>query len=117
MILSRELYRPPTLFKKIWHRWRYRSIQRVGRVRKLMNWDELSFEFKPYIYSPRLALNPEAFGQMPKLRGDLCPSDAINWEKQEVVIDFSLCTRCHFCLESEPENFRSSHDLDHFHKT
>lgn len=82
-----------------------------------MNWDSLSYKNRLYFYSPRLALNPEAFTQLPKLRGDLCPVDAITWEKQAVEIDFSICTRCHFCLESEPQNFRSSHDLVHFLKT
>lgn len=117
MILARGLYQAPSFIKKIFHNWSYRSLKRPQRLRKLMNWDALQFDSHLYFYSPRLALNPEVSGQLPKLQGDLCPTDAITWGKQEVGIDFLVCTRCHFCLESNPENFRSSHDLAHFLKT
>lgn len=92
-------------------------MKRPQRVRKLMSWDNLEYDSRLYFYSPRLALNPEVVGPMPSLRGDLCPTEAMTWGKQVVEIDLSLCTRCHFCLESEPEKFRSSHDLDHFLKS
>lgn len=82
-----------------------------------MGWDGLSFEERPYFYSPRLILNPEYYGQASKLRSDLCPTEAITWKQHDVEIDLSVCIRCAFCLEAEPQNFRSSHDLDHFLKS
>ncbi len=117
MILSRGLYRAPGFIRSVIHQWQYRALKRPNKLKKLMKWDGLQFYSQMYFYSPRLALNPEFSGRMPELRGDLCPTDAMTWEKQVVEIDFSLCTRCHFCLESEPENFSSSHDLAHFIKT
>lgn len=117
MILSRELYQVPTFLNKFWNNWSYRSLVREDKVKKLLKWDQLEEKDHPYFYSPRLALTPEGKGQMPTLSLSLCPVNAIFTEKQVPTVDSALCTRCHFCLESKPENFCSSSDLDHFLKT
>ncbi|GEM_PF-4463808 len=117
MILSRELYQVPSLLTRFWYSWNYRSLMKEEKVKKLLKWDQLDQEDHPYFYSPRLALTPEGKGQLPTLNSDLCPVNAISTKKQVPIVDNSLCTRCHFCLESNPENFCSSTDLDHFLKT
>jgi len=112
MILSRDLYQARSVIKQIWHKWKWRSLQKPNRLKTIMNWDKLSYGNRFYFYSPRLALDPEVIMPQTSVNLDICPTGALSKTERGVVINKTLCTRCHFCLELEPDLFRSSNDLD-----